>query len=195
MADYKSKFTGEQIDALLELVEQGGSGEGSEYTGKSKYTGQQIDELLGEVFDSTLQTKDVEVSEDTTITPDEGFLGLKEVNVKVQGGSGGGNTIEYRDVSGLNSTSRLHFVDYAAFVVKIEAEGTRMTVPAVQAHQFANSVGGEIIKAIATDLNAKSITAIGESCNVMTFREGLISFGLLDDYESCPIISEEEFYS
>lgn len=55
---------------------------------KSKYTASEIDARLSQVFDSTLQTKEVEVSEDTTIKADEGFLGLKEVSVKVSGNGG-----------------------------------------------------------------------------------------------------------
>lgn len=55
---------------------------------KSKLTASEIDARLSKVFDSTLQTKEVEVSADTTIKADDGFLALKEVSVKVSGGGG-----------------------------------------------------------------------------------------------------------
>ena len=60
---------------------------------ESKYTRAQIEEKLDTVFDSVLQTKDVEVTGDMEITPDDGFLGLKKVNVTAKGG-GGENTLE-----------------------------------------------------------------------------------------------------
>lgn len=59
---------------------------------KSKHTGEQVDRLLKDVFDSTLQTKDIDVTENGVIevTPDEGYLGLAKVNVNVS--AGGGNS-------------------------------------------------------------------------------------------------------
>lgn len=60
---------------------------------KIKRTHAERDALLSKVFDSTLQTKDIEITEAGTmeITPDEGYFALKRVNlnVNVQGGSGG----------------------------------------------------------------------------------------------------------
>ena len=59
---------------------------------KIKRTHAERDALLSKVFDSTLQTKDIEITEagTTEITPDEGFFALKKVNlnVNVQGGWG-----------------------------------------------------------------------------------------------------------
>ena len=52
----------------------------------AKYTREQIEGRLTKVFDSTLQTKNVKLKKDATITPDEGYLGLKSVNVTVVGG-------------------------------------------------------------------------------------------------------------
>ena len=65
----------------------------------TKHTAEQIDALLGEVFDSTLQEKTIEITQSgtTEITADEDFLALKKVNlnVNVQGGSGGGSDFFY----------------------------------------------------------------------------------------------------
>lgn len=55
----------------------------------SKYTASEIDAKLSQVFESQLQTKDVELSESAEITADEGYLALKQVNVTVKGGGGG----------------------------------------------------------------------------------------------------------
>ena len=58
----------------------------------AKYTREQIERKLTKVFDSTLQTKKVRLKESAEITPDEGYLGLKSVNVTVVGGgNSGGN--------------------------------------------------------------------------------------------------------
>lgn len=58
----------------------------------AKYTREQIEGKLTKVFDSTLQTKNVKLKKDATITPDEGYLGLKSVNITViGGGNSGGN--------------------------------------------------------------------------------------------------------
>lgn len=59
---------------------------------KIKHTGEQVDRLLKDVFDSTLQTKDIDVTENGVIevTPDEGYLGLAKVNVNVEVPTEGG---------------------------------------------------------------------------------------------------------
>lgn len=60
---------------------------------KIKRTHAERDALLSKVFDSTLQTKDIEITEAGTmeIVADADFFALKKVNVNVnvQGGSGG----------------------------------------------------------------------------------------------------------
>lgn len=60
----------------------------------SKYTASEIDAKLSQVFESQLQTKDVELSESAEIMADEGYLALKQVNVTVKGGGSG----EYPEV-------------------------------------------------------------------------------------------------
>lgn len=51
----------------------------------SKYTAEQIEDKLTQVFDSTLQTKEIELTSNgtTELTADAGFLGLKSVSVNV----------------------------------------------------------------------------------------------------------------
>ena len=69
---------------------------------KIKRTHAERDALLSKVFDSTLQTKDIEITEAGTmeITPDEGYFALKKVNLNVNVQGGGGNEDwEYYDVS------------------------------------------------------------------------------------------------
>lgn len=69
--EYRSKYKAEEIEAILDAKNN---------------TGEGVDSNLDGLFVGQLQTKEVEVSEDTTIKADEGFLGLKEVSVKVNGG-------------------------------------------------------------------------------------------------------------
>lgn len=69
--EYRSKYKAEEIEAILDAKNN---------------TGEGVDSNLDEMFSGQLQTKEVEVSADTTIKADEGFLGLKEVGVKVKGG-------------------------------------------------------------------------------------------------------------
>lgn len=69
--EYRSKYKAEEIEAILDAKNN---------------TGEGVDSNLDVVFTGQLQTKEVEVSEDTTIKADEGFLGLKEVKIKVTGG-------------------------------------------------------------------------------------------------------------
>lgn len=91
---YTSKYTAEQIEAILDTANR---------------TGTEVDGKLTEVFESTLQSKSVDVSADTTITADEGFLGLKSVDVKVQTsgeGGGSGDTWRYFDISKLDSSMK-----------------------------------------------------------------------------------------
>lgn len=54
-----------------------------------KFTNEQIEQGLDKIFDNLLQTKDVEASESMEITPDEGYAGIKKVNLTVKGGGGG----------------------------------------------------------------------------------------------------------
>lgn len=67
----------------------------------SKYTAEQIEDKLTQVFDSTLQTKEIELTSNgtTELTADAGFLGLKSVSVNVnvpqEGGGGDGDSLIY----------------------------------------------------------------------------------------------------
>lgn len=78
--EYRSKYKAEEIEAILDAKNN---------------TGEGVDSNLDVMFTGQLQTKEVEVSADTTIKADEGFLGLKEVSVKVSGGGGSASGAEY----------------------------------------------------------------------------------------------------
>lgn len=121
----------------------------------------------------------------------------KEImSIEGGGGSGGsGNTIEYRDVRGLGSVYRLNLVDYIAVMVRLERDGVIMTIGAKQASGFSNMLGSDAIAAISTDLNAKFITSSSEGVNIDTTKDILINHKWWEEYNSCPIITEEEFYN
>lgn len=120
----------------------------------------------------------------------------KVIIKKEGGGNGGGNTIEYRDVRGLNSVTRANWLDYFALMVRLEHDVTIMTVASKLAGDLTNLLGeADVVAAISTDLNAKFVTSSSEGVLVMTAKEVLIEHGWWEEYNSCPIITEEEFYS
>jgi hypothetical protein len=156
---------------------------------KSKYTASEIDARLSQVFDSTLQTKEVEVSEDTTIKADEGFLGLKEVSVKVSGGGGSASSVEYLVMSSLD---QLHIVlmQFAYVVKGNTTDAGRMISPLYAFEQN----GGEFntVEAIGIDFNGKT----GSGGQVMVLMDVLSMFGFAqEDIAAIPRITEEAFYA
>ena len=120
----------------------------------------------------------------------------KVIIKKEGGGNGGGNTIEYRDVRGLDSVTRANWLDYFALMVRLEHDVAIMTLASKQAGDLTNLLGGaDVVAAISTDLNAKFVASSSEGVLVMTAKEVLIEHGWWEEYNSCPIITEEEFYS
>lgn len=151
---------------------------------KSKYTASEIDARLSQVFDSTLQTKEVEVSEDTTIKADEGFLGLKEVSVKVTGGGGSASSVEYIDVSSLTLEDK-GIIVMASSLAKISADLS--ILPPGLAIAVGDSISAEKIEqvsAVAVDLSV--VIYVGGT--KMTLMDLLA-------WSSIPRITEAEFYT
>lgn len=150
---------------------------------KSKYTASEIDAKLSQVFDSTLQTKEVEVSEDTTIKADEGFLGLKEVSVKVTGGGGG-------------SASSWKFFDVSNIVDKAM---TASLLPFI-----AKNDTGIIFIPMVTDWSAVSAVGVDAEAKIriqgmtVTWAEAMAAEGLTPEVMAqvgIVEITEEEFYA
>ena len=151
---------------------------------KSKYTASEIDAKLSQVFDSTLQTKEVEVSADATITPDEGFLGLKEVNVKVQGGSGGSDWRYYTS----DTPIQRDIIGIIAHKIKYRNGNISMAVI-----YFGAAGGGDCV-AIAYDAS----TIIKDSNGTVTFQDSLDKIGFSEELMTqfgLKRITEEEFYA
>ena len=161
---------------------------------KSKYTGEQINNLLGEVFDSTLQTKDVEITEGglTEITPDDGYLGLAKVNVNVsagQGGSGGGASIEYFDISSEEHRALVEIAISAA-IVKLKDDINTKIAPPMMILMSGNELSMEKLMqvtafAIDIDILLKGLS----NAKDVTIRD------LYGAYlENVPRLTKEEFY-
>lgn len=165
---------------------------------KIKRTHAERDALLSKVFDSTLQTKDIEITEAGTmeITPDEGFFALKKVNlnVNVQGGGGtegGENTYEYikltkpegwvgDDFDGSVVTPLLMSV---AVLVKIEFDGSKaIMVPYVS--------GLQRLVPIAMAYDPNMLVQAGEM-GFMKASEIFKMYGIPE----LPRITKEEFYA
>lgn len=170
--EYRSKYKAEEIEAILDAQNNDGAG---------------VDANLDGLFTDALQTKEVEVSEDTTIKADEGFLGLKEVSVKVSGGGSGGSNIEYLDVSG-------SYAEQAAMcsnIVKIVLNGNTIIGPYVIAQQGLSDGWGskaETYIGIIKDTISVSSLPIQNGEEMIAFLEEQAG-------TTFPRITEEEFYT
>jgi hypothetical protein len=159
---------------------------------KSKYTASEIDAKLSQVFDSTLQVKEVEVSEDTTITPDEGFLGLKEVNVKVNALSGGGGeTMEYFLVEELPNELWGPISNLGSFYkIYYNSNSTWAIYPA---NAFSvKEIKSNSLYAIGIDFQSEYI---GQEPFNGKLIDIFIKMGLKEQLDTIPRITKEEFYT
>lgn len=156
---------------------------------KIKRTHAERDALLSKVFDSTLQTKDIEITEAGTmeITPDEGFFALKKVNLNVNVQGGGGNNLEYLDVSGLDE-------EYYDFVIEVAtlAKKKYYILPTA----FVNTLGGDNEKIIAVAVDFTQECYIAEiSSNTLQLSQIIDALGITDIFSSLPRLTKEEFYA
>ena len=153
------------------------------------------------------QDKSVEITENgvTELTADSGYTGLGKVtiNANVQGGgSEGESNIEYIDVSGVDSEIAYMCGCYSN-CVRWYSQGIETGKEILQITPF--SVGGpsrtedykirDRIQAIAIDFNLKVLSSIISIDTLFTVRETLGLFGLTDILDTCPRITEEQFYT
>ena len=173
--EYTSKYKAEEIEAIIDAKNN---------------TGEAVDGRLDGLFVDALQTKDVELSESAEITPDAGYLGLKQVNVTVKGGDApsGGSKWKYYDVSALDFNSDFgSLFAILCHLVKQRQLGTGDI-------QFANSMGlyegTPIMVAILLDYpTPKNLQSLGPTCGAML--ETLPP----DMATMIPEITEEQFYT
>lgn len=178
--EYRSKYKAEEIEAILDAKNNDGAG---------------VDANLDGLFTDALQTKEVEVSEDTTIKADEGFLGLKEVSVKVSGGGSGGSNIEYLDVSGMNEDNKSVLIMYA-LQLKLTGEnvvlGTQIVSNGV--YSFIGAMPS-VVTAISIDMTMPMTKYMssgqGDKQELTTLEEAGISIFT----DNLPRLTEEEFYT
>lgn len=170
--EYRSKYKAEEIEAILDAKNN---------------TGEGVDSNLDVMFTGQLQTKEVEVSEDTTIKADEGFLGLKEVSVKVSGGGGGSaSSWRYFDVSKLDSSMKPMVMP---FIVKDAGEDDKRIV----------------FPSIISDWTAVTAFGVDDSPKLYTATTGLVSWSQMMAVEGLTPevmaqvgiveITESEFYA
>lgn len=150
----------------------------------AKYTREQIESKLDKVFDSVMQTKKVELSTDTTITPDDGYLGLKQVSVKVKGGSGAKSNYKYYDCL-MDSEKDIEHNSHLADNMKVTDIVTGETVIGPE---IWIETGNEVrVVAVAYDMS-KKIYMDGEWMDIKDY------VGHEVDLSAHPEITEEEFY-
>lgn len=164
--EYRSKYKAEEIEAILDAKNN---------------TGEGVDSNLDEMFTGQLQTKEVEVSEDTTIKADEGFLGLKEVRIKVTGGSSV-NSWKFFDVS--NIVDKAMTASLFPFIAKNDT--------------------GIIFIPMVTDWSAVSAVGVDAEAKIriqgmtVTWAEAMAAEGLTPEVMAqvgIVEITEEEFYA
>lgn len=175
--EYRSKYKAEEIEAILDAKNNDGAG---------------VDANLDGLFTDALQTKEVEVSEDTTIKADEGFLGLKEVSVKVSGGGdtpSGGDGMKYMNIQSLVTLSDQRNACGLAYLMKAVVDGATIVAPY---YLMNDSLGvmPEItqIHAISYVPSMKVVAPNGSIVEARNIIESLLSAGAIE-------ITEEEFYT
>ena len=183
--EYTSKYKAEEIEAILDAKNN---------------TGEGVDGRLDGLFVDALQTKDVEASESMEITPDEGYVGIKKVNLTVKGGGGSasGSGLTYYKFP---TYATLEEVPDADIVVVYNAARVRMEVSGVSSIGATYIGGGKFredniltVRAFAIDKSARYVMgASGQIFADMTLEEYLSQAGVsLSNYEE---ITEEEFYA
>lgn len=170
-----------------------------------KFTNEQIEQGLDKIFDNLLQTKDVEASESMEITPDEGYAGIKKVNLTVKGGgeSGGGGEKIYAkpadlkklllDTGADEATAVQYAVMFLGFctLVRLKTAGKGgIMLPAMSmGHEFS-------LESWATDEYTLCRYDIDETISIngslKTLREDEEIYGILT---AMPHYTEEEFYN
>ncbi len=177
--EYRSKYKAEEIEAILDAKNN---------------TGEGVDSNLDVMFTGQLQTKEVEVSEDTTIKADDGFLGLKEVSVKVSGG-GSASTVEYLDLTGL-ATLQLSYLATSSqeLHLKMTLQGQEIATVAPAAQLV--SQGSSASKVYAKiDFDAPIIMVQGTMRQDIKVRDYILSKVAESELASLPRITEEQFYT
>ena len=165
-----------------------------------KFTNEQIEQGLDKIFDNLLQTKDVEASESMEITPDAGYLGLKQVNVTVQGGdapSGGSSKVRYFNVKplinmDLTQASALlkRFPGLLAVKAKAETMGglTSIVPMAALGSQYYNKITEAAILDNFRGFIENSNDLNSSDLNSSDLIPRMLEFG-------CTEITEEQFYT
>lgn len=184
--EYTSKYKAEEIEAILDAKNN---------------TGEGVDGMLDGLFVDALQTKDVEASESMEITPDAGYLGLKQVNVTVKGGGGsasGGSGLTYYRFPTYASLDEVPETDtsvvYAAAKVRMEAFGiSTIGTTFIGGGNFREDNILDV-RAFAIDKGARYIMASGSQAFVdLTIEAYLAQSGV--DFSNYEEITEEEFYA
>ena len=162
----------------------------------SKYTGSQIENKLDGVFQSKLQDKTVEITDNgvTEVTPDTGFIALNSVSVSVNvptSGEGGGSASKWKYYDCLGDKKDdygyIEHYTYLADNVKIidSVTGNLMIAP----EAYIDSDEPNTIVAVAYNMD-KRVYADGKWIPLEEF----IAEAEDMDFSSHTEITEEEFY-
>ena len=157
-----------------------------------KFTNEQIEQGLDKIFDNLLQTKDVEASESMEITPDEGYAGIKKVNLTVKGG--GGSSIEYLDLRGYDPINDRAIAGVIGVSLLWNAlnNGVSLIGPVAM---ITSVIQGNLEKLLACAVDFSVSLSIGPS-GILTAKDFLLQSGVSEEaIASIPRLTTEEFYN
>lgn len=153
----------------------------------------------GETINNQDKVVDITENGTTEIVADGEYTGLGKVtiNTEVSGvggsGEGGGSTIEYLDVSGLEDKTVVF--EWATSARLVIPQYAIIVSPVGRLVETLKNVGYDYVKAIGVDTSSIVAMRQGEDVVSVTMAEYISMAGNSELFDSIPRITKEQFYS
>lgn len=120
----------------------------------------------------------------------------EEIKSISAGGGESASTVEYLDVSGIDSTSLTNLYSAGILYAKGETDGMLIVAP-FSVFVTGNNPTIENVKAIGVDTSTQVAMKVGGQTIIMTFLEILSQRGHLhvEEFNALPRITKEQFYT